>query len=107
MVLLGLSLFDEALAGRLRGQTPHTPRFGMCPASRIRSWSHCCNACAKKPNGPWPAACSFKVLRRLLRETQLSVVTVANQVGYSNPSHFAQVFRKHTGLSPSDYRRQR
>lgn len=64
-------------------------------------------ACAKKPNGPWPAACSFKALRRLLRETQLSVVTVANEVGYSNPSHFAPVFRKHTGLSPSDYRRQR
>ena len=51
--------------------------------------------------------CSFKALRRLLRETQLSVVTVANEVGYSNPSHFAPVFRKHTGLSPSDYRRQR
>ncbi|WP_413704712.1 helix-turn-helix domain-containing protein [Pseudomonas sp. Pseusp16] len=44
---------------------------------------------------------------RLLRETQLSVVTVANEVGYSSPSHFAPVFRKHTGLSTSDYRRQR
>nr|WP_256357439.1 helix-turn-helix domain-containing protein [Pseudomonas sp. PDM26] len=42
-----------------------------------------------------------------MRETQLSAVTVANEVGYSNPSHFAHVFRKHTGLSPSDYRRQR
>ncbi|MGH8349176.1 MAG: helix-turn-helix domain-containing protein [Pseudomonas sp.] len=31
----------------------------------------------------------------------------ALRVGYSNPSHFAHVFRKHTGLSPSDYRRQR
>ncbi|MFS2202025.1 helix-turn-helix domain-containing protein [Pseudomonas sp. Pseusp3] len=35
------------------------------------------------------------------------MVTVANEVGHSNPSHFAHVFRKHTGLSPSDYRRQR
>ncbi|KPU60745.1 bacterial regulatory helix-turn-helix s, AraC family protein [Pseudomonas fluorescens] len=25
----------------------------------------------------------------------------------ANPSHFAHVFRLHTGLSPSDYRRQR
>jgi AraC family transcriptional regulator len=44
---------------------------------------------------------------RLLRETKKSVITVANDVGYSNPSHFAQLFRKETGLSPSDYRRQR
>jgi len=45
--------------------------------------------------------------RRLLRETKKSVITIANEVGYSNPSHFAQLFRKETGLSPTDYRRQR
>jgi AraC family transcriptional regulator len=45
--------------------------------------------------------------RRLLRETKNSVVSVALDVGYANPSHFAQLFRRETGLSPSDYRRQR
>ena len=45
--------------------------------------------------------------KRLLRETKRSVVTVAADVGYTNPSHFAQIFRRETGLSPSDYRRQR
>jgi AraC family transcriptional regulator len=45
--------------------------------------------------------------RRLLRETKKSVMTIANDIGYSNPSHFAQLFRKETGLSPTDYRRQR
>ncbi len=45
--------------------------------------------------------------RRLLRETKKSVVDIALDVGYSNPSHFAQLFRRVTGLSPSDYRRQR
>jgi AraC family transcriptional regulator len=45
--------------------------------------------------------------RRLLRETKNSVVNVALEVGYTNPSHFAQLFRRETGLSPSDYRRQR
>ena len=45
--------------------------------------------------------------RRLLRETDRSVITIANDVGYTNPSHFARLFRKDTGLSPSDYRRQR
>jgi AraC family transcriptional regulator len=45
--------------------------------------------------------------KRLLRETKQSVVAVAVEVGYPNPSHFAQLFRRQTGLSPSDYRRQR
>jgi AraC family transcriptional regulator len=45
--------------------------------------------------------------KRLLRETKKSVVEVALDVGYGNPSHFAQIFRRQTGLSPSDYRRQR
>jgi AraC-like DNA-binding protein len=45
--------------------------------------------------------------RRLLRETKKSVVEVALDVGYANPSHFAQLFRRETGLSPSDYHRQR
>jgi AraC family transcriptional regulator len=45
--------------------------------------------------------------RRLLRETKKSVVEVALDVGYANPSHFAQLFRRETGLPPSDYRRQR
>ena len=45
--------------------------------------------------------------RRLLRETRKSVVDVALDVGYTNPSHFAQLFRRETGLSPSDYRRKR
>ncbi|WP_277960730.1 helix-turn-helix domain-containing protein [Pseudomonas sp. RIT-To-2] len=44
---------------------------------------------------------------RLLRETEMTVLTVANEVGYSNPSHFARIFRKATGSTPSEYRRQR
>jgi len=47
------------------------------------------------------------IARRLLRETKKSVVEVAIEVGYANPSHFAQLFRRETGLCPTDYRRQR
>ncbi len=45
--------------------------------------------------------------KRLLRETKRSVVDIALDVGYANPSHFARFFRRETGLAPSDYRQQR
>jgi AraC family transcriptional regulator len=49
----------------------------------------------------------MNLARQLLRETKMSVVDVALEVGYANPGHFSQLFRRETGLSPSDYRRQR
>jgi AraC family transcriptional regulator len=49
----------------------------------------------------------MNVARRLLRETKKNVVDVALDVGYANPSHFAKLFRRETGLSPGDYRQQR
>ena len=69
------------------------------------------NRLFKRATGVPPSQYQIKLrmdaARRLLRETKKSVITVANDVGYSNPSHFAQLFRKETGLSPTDYRRQR
>jgi AraC family transcriptional regulator len=69
------------------------------------------NRLFKRATGVPPSQYQIKLRldasRRLLRETKLSVITIANEVGYSNPSHFAQLFRKETGLSPTDYRRQR
>jgi AraC family transcriptional regulator len=45
--------------------------------------------------------------RRLLRETDQSIVAIAVDLGFSSASHFAQVFRREAEMSPSDYRRQR
>lgn len=45
--------------------------------------------------------------RRLLRETDRSIIEIALEVGYRNPSRFAQLFRRETGLTPSEYRRRR
>ncbi|TLX14310.1 MULTISPECIES: AraC family transcriptional regulator [Rhizobium] len=42
--------------------------------------------------------------RRLLRETDRSVIEIGLDVGYSSPSHFATVFRKVVGVTPSEYR---
>ncbi|NGZ76876.1 helix-turn-helix transcriptional regulator, partial [Saccharibacillus alkalitolerans] len=42
----------------------------------------------------------------LLREGELSISEISGRVGYSDPGYFTKVFKKHTGFSPSQYRRQ-
>lgn len=42
--------------------------------------------------------------RRLLRETSRSVIDIGLDVGYGSPSHFAQIFRREVGVSPTNYR---
>ena len=44
--------------------------------------------------------------QRRLRETRQSIIALALDLGYSSPSHFAQVFRRETRMTPSEYRRQ-
>ena len=41
---------------------------------------------------------------RLLRETDLSVSTIAYSVGFENNLYFSKAFRKQKGMSPSEYR---
>ena len=41
---------------------------------------------------------------RLLREGELKVYEVADQVGFSNYAYFYQLFKKETGYSPSEFK---
>lgn len=42
--------------------------------------------------------------KQLLRQTDSKLYAVANSVGYNNISHFCMLFKKHTGLSPTEYK---
>lgn len=44
---------------------------------------------------------------RYLRETDLPVQEVAAAVGFSDPNYFAAAFKRETGLTPREYRKQR
>lgn len=44
--------------------------------------------------------------KNLLVSTNLSISIVAQLTGYSHFSHFSMTFKKNTGLSPADYRKQ-
>ena len=41
---------------------------------------------------------------RLLRFTTLTVGEIAFRAGYSDQLYFARAFRRHYGVSPTDYR---
>ena len=42
----------------------------------------------------------------LLRETDLHVSEVADQVGYTDPNYFGRMFKEQTGMRPSEFRQQ-
>jgi AraC family L-rhamnose operon regulatory protein RhaS len=44
------------------------------------------------------------IAAHLLRDTSLSVAEVMERTGFNDPSHFARMFKRHTGRSPSDFR---
>lgn len=48
----------------------------------------------------------LRLAQRLLRETSLSVLDIANEIGFSGAANFATAFREYTGLTPTDFRRQ-
>ena len=45
--------------------------------------------------------------RTLLASDGIPVRAVAARVGYNQPAQFAKSFRRHHGLAPSTYRKQR
>lgn len=42
----------------------------------------------------------------LFRETNLNVGEIAYQIGFSDPFYFSTIFKKYTGLSPINYKKQ-
>lgn len=49
--------------------------------------------------------CRVERAKMLLRQRDVSVGDIAQLVGYDNFSYFSELFKKRTGLSPSDYRK--
>ena len=42
--------------------------------------------------------------QKLLRISTLSITEICYEVGFNDLSHFSKVFKKHTGISPAEYR---
>ncbi len=71
--------------------------------------THLSRACNRACGRPASALLSDRVLyeaRRMLSETHLSVRAVAQSLGYSSAAYFSRAFQRHTGQTPSAFRRQ-
>lgn len=44
--------------------------------------------------------------KKLLSDPSIAVKDIGNAVGYQDPNYFSRIFRRATGLSPSEYRQQ-
>ena len=48
----------------------------------------------------------IEIAREMLKNTDTSVIDIAMQCGFSTSQYFATVFRRYTGFTPSEYRKQ-
>ena len=55
----------------------------------------------------WIEEFIVKEAKRQLRSTDATVTEIADRLGFPNSSFFAKLFRRHTSLSPNDYRHKR
>ncbi len=65
----------------------------------------------KKINGttPWEYITGKKIeiAQELLRTTKKSIIEIAFECGFSNSANFNRAFRKYSGMTPSEYRKEK
>ena len=63
-------------------------------------------ACYGVPPYRYLIGLRIEYAQELLRDSSLSVTQVCHRSGFNSLSHFITTFRRHTGFSPSQYRRR-
>ena len=43
--------------------------------------------------------------KEMLKDKKLSIADIAGHVGYKDTRYFSKMFKKHTGIKPSEYRK--
>ena len=59
-----------------------------------------------KPVSAWISDKTISEAKSLLQNSSVSVKEIADRLGFAEPSHFSNYFKKHTALSPVSYRRR-
>lgn len=77
---------------------------GLCGMSRFHFSRSFHNTMGQTPSR-WFVRQRVEQAKKLLCQSDKSIIEIALTIGYESPSHFAQVFRRETGVSPRDYRK--
>ena len=86
------------------GRTIHdyAAHLGVTPTHLTRS---CNTACGRSSSAILADRIHFEA-RRLLGETRRPVKDIASELGFSSAAYFTRAFQKHTGQTPSEFRRR-
>lgn len=60
----------------------------------------------KRTPSEWIYSSIMRDAIRQLKDNNISIKTIAYNLNFSSPSHFISFFRKHTGISPKEFRKQ-
>ena len=76
----------------------------LCGMSRFHFSRSFRTTTGQTPSG-WFMQRRVQKASEMLRKTNVPIIEIALEIGYESPSHFAQVFRRVTGVSSRDYRK--
>ena len=63
--------------------------------------------CTGKTIGQYLTELRIEYSMKLLMNKQLKLYHVAEMVGYDDPNYFAKIFKRHVGMTPSEYRERK
>lgn len=55
--------------------------------------------------GEWITGCTVINIKSRLQDPRLSIAEISDEMTFPNPSFFSQYFKKYTGMTPREYRR--
>ncbi|HEX3470954.1 MAG TPA: AraC family transcriptional regulator [Silvibacterium sp.] len=80
--------------------------LAMCAGLSLSHFSHQFRASTNTSPYKYMLSLRIGLSKKMLRNPNLSVLDVSLATGFENQQHFATVFRRMVGVSPSNYRRQ-
>ena len=82
-------------------------RYASALGTSTPTLTRACREVTGMPPGQLALERRLREAMRALSFTDASISEISNDLGFSDPAYFARIFRRHTGLTASDYRRER
>ena len=77
-------------------------RGGFSKRTFLRRWEEIFN----QPPGQFMSSLKVRDARKMLESTSLQVSEISARLNFSDAFYFSRMFKKHEGVSPSEYRKE-